>query len=39
MCTTHPYEISYAHNSTFTEKNYAQNLSLEGKYTHKLFFN
>jgi hypothetical protein len=31
MCTIRPYEISYSHNSTFTEKNYAHNLSLEEK--------
>jgi hypothetical protein len=31
MRTILPYEISYSHNSTFSEKNYAHNLSLEEK--------
>jgi hypothetical protein len=31
MCITRPYGISYAHNTTFTEKNYEHNLSLDRK--------
>jgi hypothetical protein len=31
MCITRPYEISYTHNSMFTEENYAYSLSLERK--------
>jgi hypothetical protein len=31
MCITRLYGISYAHNSTFREKNYKHNLSLDRK--------